>query len=219
MTRLRRIWLAMALVVLALVASLSIWHGLRAAWSDASALHARWVVNEWRDGNGAVFTPILWEQTRDELLAALQTAPGNAQLLDDLGFLYAARGQSLGAPAVGSEELVLQQNLLTSAIDSYRQAADLRPTFPYSWAYLALAKHLRHQYDAEFWASFDKALHYGRNEAGVQPALAQVAFAQWSRLGSGRQKEIAIMVATAHEISRQRLLEMAMQSGVTLPGL
>lgn len=216
---LARTGVALASAAVAAFAALSLWYAGSAAWSDASALQARWLVNAWRDGSGPVFSPTLWREARDDLQAALQTAPGNAQLFDDLGFLYAARAQGLGSPAAGSAELVLQQSLLADAIASYRAAASLRPTFPYSWAYLALAKQLRGERDAEFWLAFDKALHYGHAEAGVQPALAQVAFADWPALGAERQSRITRMVATAPEAPRKRLLALAAQSGVTLPGL
>lgn len=216
---LRRIGIALASVALLAFAGLSLWYGGRAAWSDAGALQARWLVNEWRDGSGPVFSPKLWLDARDDLVAALQSAPDNAQLLNDLGFLYAARAQGLGTPAAGSADLALQQSLLTEAIASYRAAATLRPTFPYSWAYLALAKHLRGERDAEFWLAFDKALHYGHSEAGVKPALAQVAFANWPALSAERQSRVTKLVATAPETQRKQLLELAAQSSVTLPGL
>jgi tetratricopeptide (TPR) repeat protein len=189
---------AVLVIFVAVFAALSLWHGTQAARSDASALHARWVVNEWRDGKGPTYTPQLWQETLADLQAALQTAPGNAQLFDDIGFLYAARQQ------------------YPEAIANYRAATTLRPTFPYSWAYLALAKHLQGQQDAEFWRAFDKALQYGTNEAGVQPTLGQIAFAQWPALGADRQRHITQMVTTAQAASKTRLLAMAAQNGITL---
>ena len=215
-TGLRRIGLALILIFVTVFAALSLWHGSSAAWADASALHARSIVDNWRDGNGAAFTPQLWQDTHDDLQAALRTTPGNPQLLDDLGFLYAARAQGFGTPDPGSQALQMQQQLLANAAVSYRAATDLRPTFPYSWAYLALVKHLQGQRDTEFWVAFDKAVQYGTNEAGVQPALGQIAFAQWSSLGPDRQRRIEHMVNTAQAASKARLLIMAEQNGVTL---
>jgi hypothetical protein len=199
------------------MATLSIWHGVFAAWSDASALHVSWIVNQWRDGRGPVFTPQLWQENHDALQSALETSPENPQFLEDLGFLCATRAQGLGSPSQGSQELLLQEKLFADAETSYRAATTLRPTFPYSWAYLALAKHLQHHHDAEFWLAFDKALKFGTNEAGVQPTLAQLAFSLWLTLGGDRQRDIVHMVDTAQATSRKRLLEMAEQNGVTLP--
>ena len=140
-------------------------------------------------------------------------------MLDDLGFLHAARAQGLGTPTTGGTEHALQQNLLTDAILYYRAAVSLRPTFPYSLAYLAFSKHLRGERDAEFWLVFDKALHYGHTEAGVQPALAQIAFADWSEIGNKRQGQIISMVQAAPAALRKRFVELAEKNTVTLPGL
>ena len=207
-----------ASAAMAAFAGLSLWYGGLAAWSDAGSLQARWSVNAWREGTGPAASPAQWLAARDDLQAALHTAPNNAQLLDDLGFLHASRAQALGTPAAGSAVMLKQQSLLADAIVSYRASTSLRPTFPYSWAYLALAKHLLGQRDAEFWLAFDKALHYGHAEAGVQPALAQMAFADWPALGGDRQNRLTRMVSTAPAASRKRLLDMAAQGGVTLPG-
>ena len=214
---LHRIGLALLLGMVTVFAALSLWHGSQAARGDASALHARSIVNGWRSGSGPTYTPQLWQETYDDLLATLKITPGNPQLLDDLGFLNIARAQGLGTPAPASQQYRQQQQLLTQAATLYRASTRLRPTFPYSWVYLALTKHLQNQHDAEFWQAFDKAITYGTNEAGVQPALAQMAFAQWPNLGDDRQRRITHMVATAQAKVQKRLLNIAEQRGVHLP--
>ena len=197
-------------------ASLSAWFGVAAAWSDAGSLRARWLVSQWREGVGPVYSPNLWRQTRDELQLALQVTPGNAQLLEDLGYLNATRAVGLGTPAVGSVEYLLQQKLLADAIKHYRTATQARPTFAYSWAYLALAKHLKGEMDDELWHAFDQAVRYGHNEAGVQPAIAQVAFGHWSEMGSARKNQVKTMLASARPVPRQALLKIADAAGVVL---
>jgi hypothetical protein len=148
----------------------------------------------------------------------LEITPGNAQLQDDLGFLHAARSQSMGKVAVGSADYQLQQTLMEGAITHYRAATKLRPTFPYSWTYLALSKHLRDQHDEEFWSAFDLALRYGQNEAALHSAIVEIAYAMWPQLGAPRQQAIGTMVATANKASRERLQEMATHAGIKLPG-
>lgn len=189
------IGMALAAAALAAFAALSLWHGGRAAWSDAQSAQTRWQVSQWRSGAGPAASAAQWLEARDTLQGALQTAPDNAQLLDDLGFLHASRAQSLGAPAPDSAAHALQQELLASAIANYRAASALRPTFPYTWAYLALAKQLRGELDAELWLAFDKALRYGRTEPGVRPALTQLALANWAALGAERQTRFKAMLA------------------------
>ena len=204
-------------IILVAFAALSLWYGGAAALSDTNALRSRWLVNQWRDGTGPVYSPPLWQQTHDELQAALRVTPGNAQLLDDLGFLNAARAMGAGTPAVGTANYDLQQKLFADAVGNYRAATVLRPTFPYTWAYLALAKQLKGETDSELWSSFDKTLRYGRNEAGVQPAIARVAFAHWAGLSLERKTEIIAMINTAQPTPRKKLLDLAQQSGVVLP--
>lgn len=213
-----RLALTAGLIALAVVAVASLWFVLQAAWADASSLSARTTVADWRDGYGPAFTPERWERTRVELQSALDITPGNAQLHDDLGFLHAARSQSMGKAAVGSADYQVQQTLMEGAITHYRAATVLRPTFPYSWTYLALAKHLRDQHDAEFWSAFDLAMRYGQNETALHSAMVEIAYAMWPQLGPQRQQAVGTMVATANKASRERLQEMATHAGIKLPG-
>lgn len=204
------------IALLLLLAGLSLGFGGRIAWSDAKTLHARWLVSEWRDGNGPAMSPELWQGVRHDLQQALVNVPANAALHDDLGFIYATRAASLGEPEPASALFVYQQQLLTEALQHYRASTALRPTFPYSWAYLALAKQLLGQVDDELWAAFDKAYHYGHSEAGVQPTLAQIAFMNWKTIGAKRQQNMVQMVDTAHKQVQARLLAQAAQYQVAL---
>lgn len=208
--------LCFLIAVLAFATS-SIWYGGRAAWTDAQTLQVRWQVNLWRDGGGVVGSPELWQKSADQLLSAQVRDPGNAQLRDDLGFLFASAAQALGRPAINSPSYMQQQALLARAIQSYRAATTLRPTFPYTWAYLALTKHLHGEQDAEYWKAFDKGLQFGGSEAGVQSTLAFMAFSQWDTLHTDRKDGIVRMVTTAHPKSRQVLLAMAAQQHIVLP--
>lgn len=210
--------MTLALVLLAGFAALSCWHGGRMAWSDAESLAARWTVAQWRQGRGPLVTAALWTQTRDDLRLALQVTPDNAQLLVDLAYLHASRAQAMGWPRFGSEEEALRQSLLAQAIAYYRAAAAMRPTFPYSWAYLALAKQLKGEQDPEFWVAFDRALQYGRTEAGLQTTLAQLAFAQGSTLSEDRRRLVFNMFTSSQGAARKNLAAWVERNGVAVPG-
>jgi hypothetical protein len=201
---------------LMLLAVTSLWFVLQAAWIDASTLSARTTVNGWRDGSGPRMTSETWIKTRDKLKYALGEGSGNAQLYDDLGYLYAARSQSIGVVPINGPAYQIQQSLMDLAIQHYRTACELRPTFPYSWTYLALAKNFREQHDDEFWIAFDNALQFGRNEAALQGAIGEMAFALWSVMGTQRQQIVIVMVTTAKEELRNRLFDAATQAGVQL---
>jgi hypothetical protein len=71
--------------------------------------------------------------------------------------------------------------------------------------------------DNELWLAFDKGMQYGSRDVSVQPLLALIAFAQWVDLTVERQARVAAMVASASALVRSDLLDLAAQSGVTLP--
>ncbi len=215
----RRIGFVLLALVLLGFAGLSTWHGVRIAWADANTLAVRWTISQWRDGKGPVYTPDLWAQLRGELLAGLQITPDNPQLLEDLGYLHASRAVAMGWPKMDSAQEVTRQSLLSEAIGSYNAAAELRPTFPYLWAHIALAKHLKGHQDAGFWVAFDKALQYGSFAPGVPPILAKLAFRQWNGLAQQRRQGITLMITSSKGKSRQILMGMMARAGVVIPGV
>ncbi len=215
MSRLQRILWCAAAALFLLIAACSVWYGGRAAWGDANALGASWQVAEWRAGRGPQQTPELWNETRDTLKETLSITPDNAQLYDDLGYLHAARAQVFGVTEAGSALRKYQDSLLDEAIADYREATRLRPTFPYSWTYLALAKHIRGVNDAEMWLAFDKGLHYGATEDALRTALTVIALDQWKTLEPERQTAVRAMVALAPEAPHAKLLALGQAHGVT----
>jgi hypothetical protein len=208
--------LALACAVVALFALLAGRQALQASLADADTLRARWLVNQWRDNTGPVLTQTLWQQTQQTLNAARERTPDNAQILDDLGYLYAGLAVGLGNPEPGTPEHTQQQNLFMQTLSSYRQATVLRPTYPYTWAYLAQTKHLLGQPDAEMWLAFDKAVRYGRNEPGVQMAVARVAFIHWATLDPQRKTAVNSMIETARPEPRKELYQLGEANGVGL---
>lgn len=213
---LRIVGLTVAGLVLLGLAGISVWQGLMSAKADADTLRARWLVSQWRANTGPVFSPALWHQTTSDLRAGLVLTPDNAQLLDDMGFLYAGRAIGLGTPEVNSEAYTQQQTLFTNAIESYRAATLVRPTFPYTWAYLAQTKELKGEIDAELWKAFDTAVRYGRNEPGVQMSVARVAFAHWETLDTKRKGQITSMIEDARPGPRKDLYDVGEGYGVVL---
>lgn len=208
-----------ACVVLALAAYFmctSLWYGLHAAWSDASTLASRWLVVEWREGRGPVFDPQTWKQTVQSLQEGIQITPDHPQLYDDIAYLHASRALSLGNPVSGNRVHQYQLALIDEAIANYRTASSLRPTFPYSWAYLALAKQVRGQYDPEFWLAFDKAMQFGSTESGVRGVLVEIACARWPDLTPGRSNAVRSMVDVAPPPARDALRAIALRCGIPL---
>ena len=215
-TRKQKIGLGLLLLALLGSGVLSLLHGGAAAWVTAQTLQARWTVAEWRDERGPVPTPEKWKEVRDDLWLGAHALPSFAALHEDLGYLHAMQALTVRTLQPGTQEFAYRQSLLAEAANNYRQATQDRPTFPYAWAYLAFAKHLRGDVDDEMFAAMDKALRYGKNEGGVQQTLAEVAFGNWDQLGKERQAAVKDMVAVSHSRVRSILLEIAQGNGVNL---
>lgn len=197
----------------------SLWHGGRIALSDMEAISARWTVRAWGERPSMVHSPEAWVKNHEKLQNALQLTPDNAMLLEDLGYMYASKAQAMGWPKMGSLEEAERQSLLTTAIGYYREATVLRPTFPYPWANMALAKHLKGTQDEEFWVAFDKSLQYGLYADGVQPVLAKLAFAQWTKLSPQRRELVTVSMNAAKGKTRLMLMGMIAKSGIAVPGM
>lgn len=210
----KRFWLVLALVA-ALVGT-ALWFGLKAAYADTATLRARWIITQWRDGKGPARQPELVARVGADLLAGTRITPDNAGLYDDLGFLHAFQAEALAPfaadPALGE----YQRSLLAQALGHYRTSTTLRPTFPYSWTYLALAKQMLAEQDAEFWQAFDNAFRLGKAEAGVQMPVALMAFRTWPSLSDERKARVATMVQTAQPKVAENLRALATSLGVTL---
>ena len=191
-------------------AGLSMVYGLPAALADARSLAARLQVDAWREGapskNGVEQR---WISVRDQLLAALAIAPENPQFHSDLGYLHALRGLQVPAAKQYTAMAELRQSLLAVAVEYYRNAAVLRPMFPYGWAHLALVKHYINQDDAELWSAYDKTYAYGRNEPSMQRILAEIAFARWTNLNRQRRTALLDIVRDNPPRLNQPLLVLA----------
>lgn len=211
--------LAVLLGVVVCVAVLSAWFMLPAAWSESSTLAARYTAEKWRNIGPKAVPPAEWATARKRLEDGIQTTPDNPNLHAELAYLYVARAQAMGKLESDSPLLPTHHELMDLAIDHYRTAAQLRASFPYTWAHLALAKHYRGAHDAEMWAAFDQAMRFGRNEAGLQPLFAEIAFAHWHQLSAERQQAVVAMIQQAKPTYQRKLLEQATALGVEIPGL
>lgn len=195
---------------------MALWFGLKAAWADSATLDARWIVNAWRAGKGPARTAELWLRVREDYFSAARITPDSPLLHDDLGFLHASQATIVAPHKADAFIAQYHSSLLEQALGNYRTSTALRPTFPYSWVYLARVKHQQGKHDAEYWQAFDNAYRFGKSEAGVQPTLARLAFSQWATIGTERQQRITLMVQNAQPSAGKALLEIASAHGVTL---
>lgn len=212
----RRVGFFTLAVMFLTIAGLSAWHGISAARADAMSLQARWQVEQWRSGKRASLTTAKWEEIKKTLQSALEVTPHNAQLHDDLAYLYAMRALGMGTPVAGSKNYILKQLLLENAITNFRLSTKLRPTFPYSWAYLAFSQHQAGQSLVNVLPAFDKALQYGNTEQNVRLVLAKIAFDNWQEMDAERKNRLIKMIEQSTPDAQKTLKKMAANQAIEL---
>ena len=122
-----------------------------------------------------------WERYAAELQKALRLDPDNPDILEWLG--VAVEGPFIRfAP-----NYPFAYNQRHAAADYYRKSIRLRPTWPYTWAYLALVKYRLDEIDSEFYNALHMAVHYGPGQAGIQSDVSELGMLLWSHLPVSEQ--------------------------------
>ena len=178
-----------------------------AALADVTLLQARWQITQWQKTPQLGPTAIEWGQARNALVAAQRWTPGEGQIYENLGYLYALRAiSSRGIPE-------LEQAMLAETIGNYRAAVTRRPMSPYAWANLALALYLKGSEPALMWQAYDRAYLYGQKERSVLQTLGEIGFKHWDTAGEVRQSQLLALVANALESHRELLRAAALRHG------
>ena len=117
------------------------------------------------------------------LYSSLRYASGNPWTLEQLGALNLAK---MGASTVPREAVALTRDARTR----FRQALVQRPTSPFLWANLALAKLYLDEIDLELFAALRHADALGPWEPIVQQLTLFVGLAVWQDLDSGMRQAL-----------------------------
>ena len=117
------------------------------------------------------------------LFYSLRYAPGNPWTLEQMGALDLAK---MRASTVPREAVALTRD----ARARFRQALAQRPTSPFLWANLALAKLYLDEIDAEFFAALRHADALGPWEPIVQQMTVFVGLAAWQQLDPGLRQAL-----------------------------
>ena len=117
------------------------------------------------------------------LYSSLRYASGNPWTLEQMGALNLAK---MRASTVPREAVALTRD----ARARFRQALVQRPTSPFLWANLALAKLYLDEIDAEFFAALTYADVLGPWEPIVQQVTVFVGLAAWQALDPGMRQAL-----------------------------
>lgn len=117
------------------------------------------------------------------LYTSFRYASGNPWTLEQMGTLNLVR---MRASRVPREAVALTRD----ARIRFRQALSQRPTSPFLWANLALAKLYLDEFDAEFIAALRHADELGPWEPIVQQVVVFAGLAAWQHLEPGVQQAL-----------------------------
>ena len=118
-----------------------------------------------------------WQIAEQAMREAQDWYPAqNAAYAEQLGYMWQWRAYGVN-PAMASTQEYQQQ-----AIQAFRQATQLRPTWPYAWSGLAYAKLIAGEHDQEFSRAMQQAVHYGPSRIGVSRRIAEIGLISWPHM-------------------------------------
>jgi hypothetical protein len=164
-----------AILALAVLTAMALRWGIAdAELSQASREMVRW------EADGALPDLDSWIEVRSTLLAAQRHETGSPTLHEALARLHAQRHQGNAGTEVFQEQ----------ALEYFQRAAVQRPTSPYTWASIALARYRLGLIDTELQRALANATLLGPWEPEVQFIVADIGFALWDELPGAQRKEV-----------------------------
>ena len=201
--------LPFALASLAL--TLSLWSATW-GWSEIAVSAARADLKGWSNG-ARHFDFAVWRRVEQALLRACRLHPRDTGCHADLGRLYEWRAWQ------HTDQRKRAEAYRRRALEHYRAALVLRPSWALGWADRAGALGLTEGVSAAMLESFDAALTLGRHEAVVQRRLVWPGVAFWEQLPEVSRQLLADAVAhgLVFGVFPDRLKGLATQYQWSLP--
>lgn len=187
------------------VLGLGVFESARRGLADWSSMRWRHEIAGWAERQT--------NPPRDRLQEAITTLIETIELTPDDPTLIEHLGVALELRATGSPpDSEARRRYIAAALFHFRKAAALRPTSPYTWANILLAKYRLGEVDDEFFGAMRHALDFGPWEPAVQLIVADTGLGAWERLDSGlrgrvredlqraalRQSDALVRIATDH---------------------
>lgn len=148
-----------------------------------------------------------WQVAEQAMRDAQDWYPArNGAYAEQLGYMWQWRAYGVN-PQLDSTLESQQQ-----AIQAFRQASQLRPSWPYAWSGLAYAKLVAGEFDQEFAQAMQQAAHYGPSRIGINRRLAEIGLISWPELTSELRNltlDQASYTARYSRASRTQLFNLA----------
>lgn len=178
-----------------------IYFGFRLMMGDVNAYQVRYAMEDW-DEASTFPTDAALSESLSSINTALSWDSSNPEYLEIKARLlyYQALNRMRAAAATYPNELFIE------AASLHRKALETRPTWPYSWANLALMKSFSTELDDEFNQAVLNANKFGPWELPVQLTLAQIGARHWASLTPVQR---AVIAANVHRSLRYQFKEVA----------
>lgn len=118
-----------------------------------------------------------WDVAEQAIDNAIAWYPAvNGAYSEQYGYMWQWRGYAVDPTQANAKEYQQQ------AIAAFRQATQLRPTWPYAWSGLAYAKLIADELDIEFTQAMQQAANYGPSRIGINRRLAEIGLISWPKI-------------------------------------
>lgn len=143
------------------------------------------------------------------LTESLRYSPDNAWALEEMGALQTRRLRIFSGPL---QALTLRNAGLSANLNLHKALLE-RPTSPYTWANLALAKLAQNEIDSELFQALRRADDLGPWEADVQKIVFYVSLAVWDRLDPEQQDSVLKTMERGSKREAKNMLNVAKYFG------
>lgn len=181
---------AVPVLIVALLLLLGMAHAWRSFSADMSARVAHSYLDQWPKTAGKI-KAAEWNRAHAALTRALSATPSSVDYIIEMGQLFE------WASVIPELNASSQEENLKAALAYYKLAVSRRPTWPYTWAYIAFIKVQLGEMDEEMFQAFRLANEYGAFVPVVQRRLYWVGLKAWERLpDQERQQFVQLMEVT-----------------------
>jgi hypothetical protein len=189
--------LVLVVPALAALAALALWavklgSAETLAWNAAAEINT-WTATRVQPG----FETWLW--VRDDLLRAERRSPRDPSVHELLGVIHARRA--------GRTEFV------DMAVERFARAIELRPTSPYTWANMAVARYQLGKTEAPFEAILVRSALLGPSEPEVQRAVADLGLAMWDEVTPATRALVERHIAAGMRRNPLEMLQISYRRG------
>lgn len=157
--------------------------------------------------------PRAWQVAHDAAQRAVALYPGNnGEYLQRLG--HVQQWKQFRQPFGAAEAEASRR----AALEAFRAASQVRPTWPSNWAALANAKLYLLEFDDEFAHALQQAWTFGPYRLEINRSLAEIGLIAWPSLNAQQRLatlDAATKTANFSTTEAQKLLSVAEHSGMT----